>query len=107
MEELLKIINLLFVGDVLPNSFYMFEKLLSPSFLIINYHLYCKICLSYLKKVDYDSAHTNEEIICEVCSELTIVNLKHNSFFVTFDIEKQLRQQITRHNLIDEFRSDA
>lgn len=100
MNEILKIINLMFQGDVVPNSFYMFEKLISSAFAIISFNFFCKNCKSYLKKSDYFNAHTNEEIVCD-CHEITIVNLKYNSYFVTFNIENQLKQQIVNHNLID------
>lgn len=108
VEGLLKLINTLCGCNVVPDSKFLFRKLWKDRMKSIGIHFYCKTCLAYLGE---KNPNRSEDLNCIICrtSSADQELMKKGSFFLIFDLRRQLYDVISRHahHLYDRLKNAA
>lgn len=97
MEGLLVLVNTLCSTEVIPQSKYMFRKLWKDKMQSVGMHFFCTTCLAYLGVKN--ATHASQGFTCTPCqASFTPQQLtKKGSFFLIFDLRRQLYDKIGLH----------
>ena len=90
LEDLLKLINILFGKEVIPRSKYLFQKVFKNNSDIVEFHFYCKSCKMYIgTQKEINDANI---LHCAVCSApIEISTMNSASFFINVPIAPQIQ----------------
>lgn len=91
LEDLLKLMNVIFGEGILPSSTYMFKKIFENKEYGVTTHIFCQSCLSSISENEH--AREKSTFKCPRC-EYNQEKSSENSF-VSLSIESQLRQIIS------------
>lgn len=105
--NILKLINSIFIANVVPDTRYLLDDLYKSSS-GISYHFYCEVCSEILPTADF---HADGTVQCvhEECNHLnSMKDLRDkNSYFVTVDIPTQLKLLLNSGDVFHTLKSPA
>lgn len=97
LEDLLKLVNVMFGSEILPTTKYIFKKVYGNTENALSKHMFCKFCLSSMSsatKIESEETEGEEgsTFMCPICS--IPQEMSADNSFVTLSVKEQLKQII-------------